>query len=211
MSTSILPTLKGLTYPAQRSTIFNNRRQQSIGGKTTRVALWSTPRYQWVLSYSILRQGIVGAASFTEMQQMEAFFEKMLGGFDSFLYQDPDDNTVTDQPIGTGNGSNHNFQLVRSFGGQSIPILAPNLVASVTVKVNGTPIAPSGFSITPWGTADTNGPGVIEFVSAPAGAAAVTASYSYYFPCCFDDDHMDFGLFSKRMYELQKVSFTSIK
>ena len=100
---------------------------------------------------------------------------------------------------------------MRTLGSATAPILAPNLGISPTIKVNGTTISPSGYNITPWGTSDVNGPGVLEFGSPPAGAALITGSFSYYFPVRFDDDEMDFTLFTQQMYELQKTTFTSIK
>lgn len=206
-----MPSLKGLTYPATRTPQYKTTRPQAISGKETRIARWKSPRYQWALSWALLRQGAMEGTTFTEFAALEGFFEQLKGGFDSFLYEDPNDNSVTDQQIGVGTGSISAFPLVRTFGGVAIPILAPNLSKSVTIKVNGTPIDPSGYAITPWGTSDTNGPGVLEFGSPPAGGALISGSFSFYFPCRFDDDTMDFDLFTRQMYAVSKTTFTSIK
>lgn len=211
MSTSVLPVLKGLQYPVSRKPMFKSSKPQSISGKETAIARWAYPRYQWTLSWSLLRQGTIQGVAFTEFQQLESFFETLKGGFDSWLYTDPNDNAVVNQAIGVGDGSTSNFQLPRAFGGVAIPVLAPNLSIAPVIKVNGSTIPGSGYNITAWGTTDPNGPGVLEFGSPPAGSAVITGSFSYYFPVRFDEDSMDFSLFTKQMYELSKTTFTSIK
>lgn len=211
MSTTVLPSLPGLVFPWKRTPTFKTRTQTSVSGKEVRIADWSTPRYQWELSYSALRQGTING-SFTEFATFEGFFETLLGGFDSFLYVDPDDNAVITQAIGTGDGATKNFQMRRTFGGASMSILAPNLGVSFSVFDNGT-LKTNGtdYSITPWGTSDPVGPGVIKFVTAPVSTHAITATFQYYFPCRFDDDTLTFEKMMAAVYQLEKVSFTSIK
>lgn len=209
MSTSVLPSIAGLTFPASRTPIFATRKQSSISGKETRIADWSYPRYQWTLQFSVLRQGAFAGASYTEMAQLEGFFEALQGGFDSFLYTDPDDNAVSGQALGTGDGSKTVFPLTRTFGGTNAPILAPNTVSAV--YLNGVSQLGSSYTVTPWGTSNSNGPGQLIFNTAPGSTVAVTADFSYYFPCRFDDDKIDFERFMQSLYALKKLSFTSIK
>ena len=207
-----MPAMAGLQFPWTKEPKFKTRRQEAVSGREVRIADWAYPRYTWTLDYSALRQGILSGGSFTELAQFEGFFENLLGGWDSFLYQDADDYTVTAQGIGTGDGSTKNFPLIRAFGNFVIPVLAPNLVATYNVYLNGVAQShPSQYSITPWGTSDPNGPGVIEFVTAPGATVAITATFQYYFPCRFDADTLTFKKFLAAVYSLSKVSFTSIK
>jgi uncharacterized protein (TIGR02217 family) len=206
MSAAVLPALAGLGFPIDRTTIWKTRRQSSVSGKQVRIADWSIPLYQWALQYNLLRQGTITLTAFTEYSQLEGFFEQRLGAFDSFLYTDQDDNTVTAQAFGTGDGSTVSFQLQRSFGGASIPILAPNVVS--TVYNNGTPVSGAAWSVTSWGSAS---PGVVTFTSAPAAGHTLTADFTFYFPCSFDDDNITFSKMFKSAYEAKKITFTSIK
>ena len=91
MSTAVLPTLKGLTFDVEREMLWNNQVQQSISGKETRIAYWSAARYRWTLTYSMLRSD----SSNLELQSLFGFCSARQGSFDSFLYQDSDDNSVT--------------------------------------------------------------------------------------------------------------------
>ena len=206
MSTSVFPSLAGLGWPTTRATMFKTRKQENISGKEVRIADWSSPRYQWTLPFAFLRQGVgTFNANYTEYSQLEGFFETLVGGWDSFLYQDADDNKVVGQLFGVGDGSTTAFQLQRAFGGAGCPILAPNLLQTFNVYLNG--IGTSAYTVTYWGQ---NLPGTVTFNTPPSGGAQISADFSYYFPCRFDDDTMEFQKCLSFVYECKKVSFTSI-
>ena len=125
--------------------------------------------------------------------------------FDSFLYQDADDNSVTAQPVGVGDGSTASFQMIRSFGNFVELILAP-IPSSASIFVNG--ILSNSANVFPWGSTTA---GLLSFGSAPATSAAITATFSYYFPCRFVEDSMDFEKFMNQLWQGKKVGFISLK
>src|SRR5271155_4893510 len=127
MSTAILPSLAGLGFDVTRTPVWDTTVQQAISGKETRIARQTCPRWKWELSYSVLRSG----ASYGELQQLAGFFNARQGMFDTFLYQDADDNSVTGQPLGVGDGSTTSFQLIRAFGNFLEPVLAPKTLSNV--------------------------------------------------------------------------------
>jgi len=206
MSSSVFPTLPGLEFPVQRTPMWRNQRQDSFGGLQTSVAYWSYPKWAWELSYSVLREGTFGIGSFTELTQLLGLFQSMRGGYDSFLYTDADDNAVVDQVLGIGDGVTKDFQLVRSYANFIEPMFAPNTVTNV--KDNGGIVSGANYTVNAWGSAK---PGVISFVTAPASGHAITATFSFYFPCRFDDDSMTFEKFLNQMFANKSVKFTSIK
>ena len=87
-------------------------------------------------------------------------------------------------------------------------VLAPNLGATVVVYLNGVVQSLAGYSINPWGTGDAAGPGALKFTTAPGLGVSVTADFSYYFPCRFDEDALDFEKFMSAVYSLKKMAFT---
>jgi len=155
MSTAILPSLIGLGFDVVRTPVWDTTVQQAISGKETRIARQTYPRWQWELTYNVLRSG----AAYGELQQLAGFFNLRQGMFDTFLYADADDNAVTVQAIGTGDGSTKTFQLIRTFGGFIEPVLAPNVVNHV--YLNGVAQSSGSYSIAGWGAAS---PGVITFI-----------------------------------------------
>lgn len=200
MSTQVLPTLPGLAWPVVRTPVWDSTVQENISGKEVRVANMTYPRYKWELIYNLLRSDAVNA----EFQQMLGFYNSRQGQFDSFLYQDADDNAVTGQPIGTGDGTTTTFQLVRTLGGFVDPILAPHVVSHV--YNNG--VDSGGWSVTNWGSSS---PGVITYVSAPAAGHPITADFTYYWPVRFDADTMAFNLMMTQFYEVKKIGLISVK
>lgn len=198
MSNAVFPALPGLGWNVKRTEIWKTRVQEAVSGKEVRIADWSFPRRQWELTFDFLRS----APSFAEWQSLVGFFNQRQGIFDSWLYSDADDNSVTDQPLGTGDGATTAYQLVRALGGYVEPIIAPNAIASV--KIAG--VVQSG------GSYSVNGnTGQLAFTTAPASGAAITASFTYYFRCRFFGDSMDFEKFMSQLWLAKAVKFVSLK
>lgn len=211
MSTQVFPALAGLGWDVKRSQIWKTRAQEAIGGKETRLADWSYPRWEWELTFDFLRQAganmqaaTFAGSTYAEFATLAGFFNLRQGQFDSFLYTEPDDNTVAAQAIGTGDGTTTTFQLVRAFGGFVEPIFAPNTVSHVYRA--GTDH--SDWTVSNWGSAT---PGIVTFSPAPTSGQAITADFTYYFPCRFSADQLDFEKFMAAIYQGKSVKFRSIK
>lgn len=202
MSVSVYPTLRGLGFDFTRSPLWSTNRIAAVSGKETAIAYWSSPRWQYELVYNFLRDTVAEA----ELAALRGFFNARQGGFDTFLFQDPDDNSVTAQALGAGTGSRTTFQLLRTMDGIIEPILAPNVITGV--YLNGVLANPSTYTVSSWGT---SAPGVITFNTAPGSGVAVTATFSYYFPCRFDDDTMDLKKFLYKIWRADSVKFTTVK
>ncbi len=201
MSSFVLPSLVGLGFDVVRTPLWDTTVQTAISGKETRIARQVAPRWRWDLTYNVLRSG----AAYTEFQQLVGFFNARRGKFDTFLYSDADDNAVTSQTIGQGNGIQTAFPLLRSLGGFNEFVLAPKAVAAV--YVNGVAQA-TGWSVSYWGAVNA---GVVTFASPPASNTVITADFSYYFPCRMHDDSVSFNLFISQHYKAKKFSFISVK
>lgn len=204
MSSSVFPVLVGLAFDVGRTPVWSNIVQQSVSGKETRIGLWSAPRWQYELTYDVLR----GDATYAEFQNLAGFFNARKGRFDSFLYTDPDDSAVTGQGIATGDGIKTAFQMIRSFGGFVEPVLAFNATVTPRIYLNGVLQSGANYSISAWGSAT---PGVITFTTAPGSGVAITADFSFYWPVRFDDDSMSFNKFMAALWEAKSVKFTSLK
>lgn len=201
MSTSVLPSFIGISWPVERTEEWKSQTQDAASGKSTRIGYWTFPRHTWTLSYEFLRSDpLIG-----ELQQLLGFFNSRQGMADSFLYQDVDDNAVTGQGLGVGDGATTAFQLVRAFGGFAEPIYAPLNVTAV--YLDGV-LQGSGYSVSSWGSAT---PGVVTFVTPPGNGVVVTADFTFYFPCYFTADSMTFSAFMQGFYSASKISFRSIK
>lgn len=198
MTEPVFPSLAGLGWSVKRSPVWKTRAQQAISGKETRLADWSYPAWHWALTFDFLR----ATPSAAEFQSLAGFFNQRQGAFGTFLYADADDNAVTGQSLGAGDGATVSFQLVRAFGGFIEPVLAPNVVSAVYLA--GVVQSPSAYSVNPT-------TGLLNFTAAPASGAAITADFSYYFRCRFAEDTVDFEKFMATLYRAQKLAFISLK
>lgn len=207
MSTQVLPNFPGLGFDVKRTPMWSTTVQPNISGKEVRIGLFSSPRYQWELKYNFLRQGTTnGVDTYEEFETMIGLFNSLNGSFDTFLFTDPADNSVTDQVIGIGDGTTKAFQLVSDFGNYVQPILAPNVVSAVYIA--GVLQSPTAYTVNDWGSA---APGTILFGTAPTMSADVSATFTYYFPVRFQDDTIDFNQSLSPVWGLNSAKLISIK
>lgn len=211
MSTAVFPTLAGQGWSVIRTPNFSTRMQTAVSGKETAIAEWSYPRYDWMLVFNVLRQGLFGSTNYVELSTLMGFFESRKGRWDSFLFKDLYDNAATAQNIAIGDGTTAGFQLVRSYGGAACPVFAPNLGVAYSVYINAVLVNPLNYTITPWGTTDTHGPGVIVFNTPPAFGDVITATFQYYWPCRFLADQCIFDQFLDGRFKVAQIGFRSIK
>ena len=316
MSSRVFPTLAGLKFPVKRTPVTSTRLFRAISGKRTTIANWTVPLWRYEGDVSVLR---TDAAYSQPWQNFVTLFEQNLGQYDTFLYDDPTDDTVVGQSLGVGTGSQTAFQLLRALlsGGFLEPILAPHVMnavylngvsiptgglsapgtpalssvasgslggatyyvkttyvtasgetlgsvesnlavaASHVVQVaspgaltgatgwnvyvststntetrqNGaTPIAigtpwteptsglvaganlpnanTTGWTVSLWGTAN---PGILTFGGAPANSVAITADFTYYWPCAFEIDQLDMSYIYALRYAAKSVKWVTVK
>lgn len=93
--------------------------------------------------------------------------------------------TMLDQPLGTGDGADTTFQLVKRYPDTVNPYDRPikwPVTASLLVAVNGV-LKSSGVSV-------NRGTGVVTLTPAPAAAAVITAGFQFDVPVAFEDDFL---------------------
>lgn len=155
-------------------------------GDEERNARWVHSRRSWDAG--------VGVKSVDDLAQVVALFEQAGGPLHSFRFRDWSDFksgavpsakiTAQDQVVGTGNGSQTAFQLVKRYGGLAPydrPITKP-VPGSVVVSVNGAAVA-SGWSV-------DHLSGLVTFLSPPANGAIIRAGFAFDVPVRFDTQRL---------------------
>ena len=202
----IFPALPGLAWSVTKSPTFQTRIQRAVSGRELRALDYPYPLWQFTLVFDFLRDN--PAAGFDELRTLMGFFMLCQGAFGTFLFQDPSDDRVSGQQIGTGDTLRTVFQLQRTMGetlpggGFLEPIVAPNVVSAV--YFNGIVQDPVGYSVDPT-------TGLVTFNIAPGSGLIITADYSYYFRCRFIDDSYAFENFMFRLWQLKKLTFISVR
>lgn len=132
-----------------------------------------------------------------------AFFEETGGPLHSFRFRDWSDfssattsksnPSATDQELGVGDGSQTDFQLVKTYGSLSpyTREITKPVSGSVVVALNGAPQG-SGWSV-------DNLTGVVSFSSAPGVGVTVSAGFKFDVPVRFDTQALlvDMAFFSE--------------
>jgi len=195
MSNQVFPTFTGLSWGVNKIPTWSTEVQKALSGNESRVSYMSYPIYRFNLSYEVLRASVAHA----ELQSLMGFFNARRGAFENFLFTDPTDSTVTDQVIGAGTGSQTQFQIVRTMGGFTEPVM--NLNGNPVIKVNG-------VTQTLGGNYTVNSTGMVTFASPPTAGASITFTGSYYFRVRFTKDELDFENFMFQLWQLKKCELT---
>lgn len=202
--TEIFPSLPGLGWSVSKAPRFATRMQKAISGRELRIADQIYPIWTWTLTYEILRDshdirgpGGLGIG-FDELRLLGGFFLQRQGAFQSFQFNDPTDNAVIGQQIGTGNTVQTTWQLVRTFGGFVEPIYFADVH---TIYFNGSPQSPSSYTIYPMGLVTFN---------SPPGAVSITADFGYNFLVRFVEDIAEFENFMYQLWSLKQIKLQSV-
>jgi uncharacterized protein (TIGR02217 family) len=205
--TAIFPSLPGLGWSVSKAPRFATRTQKAISGRELRVADQLYPIWTFTLTYQILRDehdtrgGNALGTGYDEFRTLAGFFLQQQGSFAPFVFDDPTDDSVTGQYIGTGDGSTTVFQLYRTFGGFIEPIVAPKAIGAI--YFNGVRQSSSGYSVAPT-------TGLVTFATPPPSGQAITADFTYYFLVRFADDTAEFENFMYQLWSLKQIKLQSV-
>ena len=205
--TAIFPMLPGLGWSVTKTPRFAGRIQNAVSGRELRVLDQVNPIWTWTLTYSLLRdkwdaRAATGpGAGYDELRTLAGFFLQQQGTFRSFLFDDPADNAITDQVVGTGDGSTRTFQLVRSMGGFVEPITAPNVVSAI--RCNGMRQDPARYTV-------DSATGLMTFTTPPAAGQIIAADFTYRFRVRFAEDSAEFENFMYQLWQLKQIKLQSV-
>lgn len=198
MSNAVYPVLPGLSFNVGRTAIFKTDVKSTPSGREFRGAQMSSPLYRYSLIYELLRD----TTAFQELRTLLGFYNARQGSFDSFLFSDPDDNSVTAQAFGLGDNNTTLFQLVRALGGSVDPVYdtnnAPVIYISGVAKILGTDYV-------------TNSTGGVTFYTAPASGSVISWTGAYYWRCRFLQDELSVEKFMQSFWQAKKVEFITVK
>lgn len=143
--------LPGLTFNVTKKPNFSTRIAGNSSGREVRNAFWDDPRWDFELSYDLLRDRPVNTIE-SELKLIAGFFLQRRGSFEQFLFLDTDDY-VASNIQGTADGVTLTYFLRRDFGGFLERIGQVNTARPITVwqQVNGLeatiPVTPGPYTI----------------------------------------------------------------
>lgn len=192
----------GLTFDVVRSYSWNTGFQKALTNKQSALAYLIYPPCHFELNYELLRDDITTS----DIKALVGIHNAVMGRGDTFLYTDPEFNSVTAQAIATSTGSTATrYQLIATYqnsGGPGTPEAIQNLNGTPTLFDNGSSILGSHYTI--------DATGGITFSTSPTTGHAITWTGAFYYRCRFDDDKIDWTKFLNKWWKASRIGFESI-
>lgn len=175
----------------------------SSTGYEQRSILWSNVRSEYNVAHGIRDR--------SAMDVVLAFFYTMRGKGIGFRFKDWSDYTLTDELIGTGNGTQTVFNIAKTYtttGAGAVPFVRDIFKALATpsdaVKVNGVTLS-SGYTI------DYNN-GTVTFTTAPTAGHPIRLTLGeFHVPVRFDIDHLPITLDAWETESVDNIPLVEIK
>lgn len=140
---------------------------------------WTYPRERWQVAYGVKTKAL--------LDTLRTFFYARQGRAYGFRFKNHDDYQGTDEELGTGDGSDTTFQLVKiySSGGNDFTRKITKPVSgTVTVYIDSVEQSdPGDYSV------DLT-TGIVTFTSAPGSGETITATFEFDIPVRFDTDYL---------------------
>jgi uncharacterized protein (TIGR02217 family) len=180
-------------------------------GREERNSRWAHSRRRYDAGY--------GVKTLAALSAVVAFFEERRGRLHGFRWRDrldhssaPPDGALSafDQNIGTGDGVQATFQLLKTYGAAHAPYQRPivkPVAGSVRIGVDNAEVT-QGTTF----TCDVSS-GIVTFLpgQVPAAGAAVTAGFLFDVPVRFDTDYLEVDLSAFAAGAIPKIPLVEIK
>jgi uncharacterized protein (TIGR02217 family) len=157
---------------------FDTTINTSVSGVEQRVANRVLSRGEWQIGYGLRTAG--------DWKPVLALHYAQRGSLYGFTFRDWSDYYVTDGGIGTGDATTKAFQLIKTYDvgvRQYVRNIYLPDTDTLIVNIDGTPT-----------TAFTVSDGMLTFTTAPGVGAVITASFDFFVPVRFADDHLEISV-----------------
>ena len=113
------------------------------------------------------------------------------------------ENVDANSATGTGTETRQNGGTAIALGTAWVEPTS-GLVAGAALPVANT----TGWSVSTWGSPT---PGMLTFSGTPASGIAISADFTYYFPCRFDDPQITFKKILAAIFSADSIEFSTEK
>lgn len=220
----LFPTLPGRGWPVTKTPVFETRIQRSDSGPELRESdfypggpvpvgsktwggMWKfSLTHEFLRGMAVVASGVTGIPA--EAALLQAFYQSCRGPFLPFFFDDPQDDFVTGQAIGTGDGFTTAFQLQRYFGDPTMT--TPGFTEAITAPKGATATVYFNGVVQPGGAFYTNAAnGMLDFLAPPPGGVAITADFGFWFRCRFSISNLTLEEFMYLWHSVKTLDFQS--
>ena len=167
-------------------------------GHEQRNVNWAEARGRWDVASGLKNQ--------TQLDELIAFFRARKGRAYGFRFKDWTDYKATGQLLGTGDGAETQFKLVKHYPSGSVVevrIVAKPAAGTVRIYLDGVE------QLSGWSVDVTTG--VVMFSTPPATGVDVTADFEFDVPAQFDTDHMAVTIENFRLHRWQQIPIVELR
>jgi len=167
-------------------------------GHEQRNVNWAEARGRWDVGSGLKNQ--------QQLDELIAFFRAREGRAYGFRFKDWTDYTATGQLLGTGDGVQTQFQLVKRYpSGSVIEVRTVSKPVAGTVRIYKDGVE----QLSGWSVNVTTG--LITFSTAPAADVEITADFEFDVPVRFDTDHMAVTIETFRLHRWQQIPIVELR
>lgn len=172
-----------ISYGSAGGPEFSTEVVELCSGHEVRNINWTNSRERWNVAYGVRAEA--------QLATLIEFFYARRGRAHGFRFKNPADYQGTAEAIGTGDGSETEFQLVKVYtsgaGTYSRKVSKP-VADTVVVSLGGVPQVDSNGDPDGWSVDTTTG--IVTFISPPSSGEVITATFDFDIPVRFDTDHL---------------------
>jgi uncharacterized protein (TIGR02217 family) len=203
----------GLQLDVKRNIAFDNTLSRAASGRETGVSWRELPVTTFELDWAFLDANMAttppsqdGSPVYPEFDKLLGFFSQQHGDLMPFylklstLTLNPADSQVYGQQLAIGDGSTINFQLCRTVGPYLEIVQTPDPAATPVIYVDGALV--STWTLLPGG--------IIQFASAPALNAVISADFNWVYLCRFDAPDTDIDQFAYLVHECKTLKLRTV-
>jgi uncharacterized protein (TIGR02217 family) len=183
---------------AKGGPLFSTTINVADGGAVSANQNWSYPLYVGNISYGIQTK--------ENLLDVIDFFWARRGRLRGFLFRDWADYEMVNEPLGTGDGVEQNFQCIRRYADTVLPFDRPlkyPIESTMTVYLDGTPVSDSAWSLLSTGE--------VRFTTAPTVGQVVTASGEFNIACRFMQDQLEIQMEVWNVGAIPSISIMEVR
>lgn len=191
---------------------FSNVIQESISGKEQRIRVWAKCRGRWDVGYSIIDT----AETAGTFRAVIALFRAHVGSLYPFPFKDWGDYQLTDERIGTGDGSETDFQIIKTYDPSQIILSTPGsrtYVRDIYLPRSGLVVKVNGTTKTITTDYTISSTGLITFTSPPTNTHPITVTGEFDIPVRFDlgqDDPLPVSINEAGLAQIESFSIREV-
>jgi uncharacterized protein (TIGR02217 family) len=170
----------------------------SVGGYEQRNINWEQARARYNVAH--------GVKTKAQLDALIAFFRARKGRAHGFRFKDWTDYQASNEIIGTGNGTQTQFQLVKHYVSGSVTD-----IRTIVKPVAGTVQVYKNAVLQTTGASVDSVAGVVTFAAAPAVGEVITASFQFDVPVRFDTDRLSASLDAYGIHSWQDIALVEVR